>query len=54
MTLPEHAGQPGRPAERLRQLEGVIERGLETFIEVGRALLEIRDSRLYPRDAREL
>lgn len=32
---------------RLEQLERVIERGLATFIEVGEALLEIRDSRLY-------
>jgi hypothetical protein len=32
---------------RLAELEGVIERGLETFREVGAALLEIRDSRLY-------
>jgi len=33
--------------ERLRDLEKIIERGLSTFIEVGNALLEIRDSRLY-------
>jgi len=33
--------------ERLRQLEAIIQRGLETFIEVGHALLEIRSSRLY-------
>jgi len=32
---------------RLAELETVIERGLETYIEVGSALLEIRDSRLY-------
>jgi hypothetical protein len=32
---------------RLAELEGVIERGLQTFVEVGKALLEIRDSRLY-------
>jgi hypothetical protein len=32
---------------RLTDLEGVIERGLATFIEVGQALREIRDSRLY-------
>jgi hypothetical protein len=36
-----------REVARLAELEGVIERGLQTFIEVGRALLEIRDSRLY-------
>ena len=37
------------PAERdqLAALEGVVERGLATFVEVGRALAEIRDARLY-------
>lgn len=34
-------------ANRLRELEGVIDRGLETFVEVGRALQEIRDAQLY-------
>lgn len=33
--------------ERLRQLEAVIERGQATFIEVGRALAEIREKKLY-------
>jgi hypothetical protein len=33
--------------DRLHDLEIIIERGLETFIEVGNALLEIRDQRLY-------
>lgn len=32
---------------RLAELEHVIERGLTTFVEVGQALMEIRDSRLY-------
>lgn len=32
---------------RLSELEATIERGLETFVEVGEALREIRDSRLY-------
>jgi hypothetical protein len=32
---------------RLAALEEVIERGLGTFVEVGEALTEIRDSRLY-------
>lgn len=31
----------------LEALEAVIERGVHTFVEVGRALLEIRDRRLY-------
>lgn len=34
-------------ADRLAELEGVIERGLANFLEVGRALTEIRDSKLY-------
>lgn len=33
--------------DRLTQLETVIERSLQSFIEVGSALLEIRDSKLY-------
>jgi hypothetical protein len=33
--------------QRLAELEAVVERGLDTFAEVGRALLEIRDERLY-------
>ena len=37
----------GAEAERLIGLETVIERGLHTFVDVGTALLEIRDSRLY-------
>lgn len=32
---------------RLADLEEVIQHGLETFVEVGQALAEIRDSRLY-------
>lgn len=33
--------------ERLQALEGVIARGVQTFIEVGEALSEIREKRLY-------
>ena len=33
--------------ERLAELEIVVGQGLGTFIEVGTALMEIRDSRLY-------
>jgi hypothetical protein len=33
--------------DRLAQLEAVVARGLETFVAVGAALLEIRDSGLY-------
>lgn len=32
---------------RLTELETVIEHGLQTFVDVGTALMEIRDSRLY-------
>lgn len=34
-------------ASRLAELELVVERGLATFVEVGAALLEIRDERYY-------
>jgi hypothetical protein len=37
-------------ATRLAELEQAIERGLQTFVEVGEALREIRDSRLYRQD----
>ncbi len=36
-------------ASRLHELEAIIDRGLRTFAEVGAALLEIRDHRLYQR-----
>ena len=35
---------------RLDELEAVIERGMQTFVEVGEALMEIRDGRLYKQD----
>jgi hypothetical protein len=45
---PIDTAPPALPATgRLAALEAVIERGLRTFIEVGEALLEIRDDRLY-------
>ena len=34
-------------SRRLRECEGVIQRGLDTFYEVGNALAKIRDDRLY-------
>jgi hypothetical protein len=34
-------------SKRLAELEQKIERGMATFVEVGRALMEIRDSKLY-------
>lgn len=36
-----------REEERLVELEAVVERGLASFVEVGQALMEIRDARLY-------
>jgi len=42
LTKPEYA--------KLQTLEGVITKGMQTFVEVGTALKEIRDSRLYRRD----
>jgi hypothetical protein len=33
--------------DRLADLEAIVERGLQTFVEVGLALAEIRDARLY-------
>ncbi len=34
-------------SQDLARLEGIIERGFSTFVEVGSALLNIRDNRLY-------
>lgn len=34
-------------AARLAELEATIERGMDTFVEVGLALAEVRDARLY-------
>jgi hypothetical protein len=48
-TLPSNESQarPLAPLAPEQQCEAVIERGLSGFIEVGSALLKIRDSRLY-------
>ena len=35
---------------KLSQNEAIIERGLKTFVDVGQALLTIRDGKLYRRD----
>lgn len=43
--ITEYLTDPER--ERLEACEGIIQNGLGTFIEVGRALAEIRDYRLY-------
>jgi len=37
----------GTEQEALRRCEAIIERGVQTFIEVGEALAEIRDGKLY-------
>ena len=39
-----------RESQRLEELEKTIARGQKTFVEVGRALAEIRDLRLYKRE----
>ncbi|MCA1722660.1 MAG: hypothetical protein LC748_00080 [Thermomicrobia bacterium] len=43
----EPVGQIMSDDQRLRLLESVIERGRQTFVEVGSALMEIREDRLY-------
>jgi DNA modification methylase len=44
-AAPAESGR--RPVATLAELESVIERGRQTFVEVGLALLEIRDRRLF-------
>jgi hypothetical protein len=49
---PEATGQLTEPMtaseqKRLVELEGLVTKGLSSFLEVGCALLEIRDTRLY-------
>ena len=45
--LEKHGSLTQADTERLKELESVIERGRKTFVEVGHALAEIRDRRLY-------
>lgn len=40
-------GAVDRVTDELHQHEAIIERGLKTFVEVGSALMDIRDARLY-------
>ena len=49
MSWPATTTSPLLPTEktRLGELERIVEQGLATFLNVGRALLEIRDQRLY-------
>lgn len=47
MTQAAEIATMNNDANRLEQLEKVIATGLETFVAVGNALLEIRDKRLY-------
>lgn len=49
-TKPETEAISIAESKRLIQLEKVIKTGEQTFIEVGNALLEIRDSKLYRAD----
>jgi regulator of replication initiation timing len=45
---PQHDAPLTAPeAEQLSELEAVIERGFQTFLEVGAALAAVRDARLY-------
>ena len=37
----------GQEKARLKKLEGIVQRGMSTFIEVGNALTEIRRDKLY-------
>lgn len=47
LPTPRKKALSARERERLRELEVVVERGLETVLAVAAALLEIRDGRLY-------
>src|SRR5258708_5225134 len=47
LELADTNPEPISENARLIHLENVIERGLETFMDVGSALMEIRDSKLY-------
>ena len=48
MTPPTHLPDLSVPERsRLAELEAVVEAGLQTFVDVGLALSEIRDGRLY-------
>lgn len=47
------APRTGELASALADCETVIERGLNTFVEVGTSLLRIRDERLYRQDYRD-
>ena len=49
---PDSAALSTTEAKDLRKLESVIERGLKTFLEVGTALWQIKDEKLYRRDYR--
>lgn len=48
--LPKSTDLTTNEHDRLSQLENTIEHGLQTFVDVGTALLEIRDSHLYRTD----
>ncbi|MBN1485302.1 MAG: hypothetical protein JXA37_11335 [Chloroflexia bacterium] len=48
LKLVEQGGLTIEEQGRLKALEATIEQGLKTFVEVGSALLEIRDGRLSP------
>lgn len=54
VTLYEAPEKPLSAAEgqRLEQLEGVVRRGAQTFVEVGNALVEIKERKLYRNEER--
>lgn len=51
MSVPSNTTATGAielaESQRLLELEGIVAQGLDTFVQIGEALLEIRDSRLY-------
>lgn len=47
MSMAEVLPMPDRRRERLKELEAVISAGWERMVEVGRALQEIKDDKLY-------
>ena len=49
-TIADSIGLTSAEKSRLTELEGVVERTLDGFLECGRALAEIRNKRLYRQD----
>ncbi len=49
-AIPDSDTLTPAPSSRLRDLESTIQKGMQTFFEVGTALKEIRDNKLYQAD----